>query len=73
MIDLIPLHFAHHIAGFEPDGYVSGEECLQSLPGLLRDLVDEWELEPTGRSMSGYCSVVIPVRVLGTGGAAVLT
>lgn len=72
MIDLIPLHFAHHIAGFEPDGYVSGEDWLQTLPGLLRDLLDEWELEPTGRSMSGFCSVVIPVRVVGTGDAAVL-
>ncbi len=72
MIDLIPLHFAHHIAGFEPDGYVSGEDWLQTLPGLLRDLLDEWELEPTGRSMSGFCSVVIPVRVLETGDPAVL-
>ena len=45
MIDLIPLHFAHHIAGFEPDGYLSGENWLQTLPGLLRDLLDEWELE----------------------------
>ena len=72
MIDLIPLHFAHHIAGFEPDGYVSGEDWLQTLPGLLRDLLDEWELEPTGRSMSGFCSIVIPVRVLETGDPAVL-
>jgi streptomycin 6-kinase len=72
VIDLIPLHFAHHIAGFEPDGYVSGEDWLQTLPGLLRDLLDEWELEPTGRSMSGFCSVVIPVRVLETGDPAVL-
>jgi len=72
VIDLIPLHFAHHIAGFEPDGYVSGEDWLQTLPGLLRDLLDEWELEPTDRSMSGFCSVVIPVRVLETGDPAVL-
>jgi Streptomycin 6-kinase len=72
VIDLIPLHFAHHIASFEPDGYVSGEDWLQALPGLLGDLLDEWELEPTGRSMSGFCSVVIPVRVLRTGDPAVL-
>lgn len=65
MIDLIPLHFAHHIAGFEADGYVSGEDWLHDLPALLRDLLDEWELEPVGRSMSGNCSIVIPVRLVG--------
>ena len=67
MIDLIPLHFAHHIAGLAADGYVSGEDWLQGLPSLLGDLLVEWELEPTGRSMSGYCSVVIPVRLIGPG------
>ncbi|GAA6526533.1 aminoglycoside phosphotransferase family protein [Intrasporangium sp. DVR] len=71
MIDLIPLHFAHHIAGVEADGYVSGEEWLQHLPGLLRDLLAEWELEPIGRSMSGHCSVVVPVRLLGPGRGSV--
>jgi streptomycin 6-kinase len=67
VIDLIPLHFAHHVAGLEADGYASGEDWLQTLPGLLRDLLAEWELEPTGRSMSGFCSVVVPVRLLGAG------
>ncbi|MDV3223437.1 aminoglycoside phosphotransferase family protein [Intrasporangium sp.] len=67
MIDLIPLHFAHHIAGFAADGYVSGVDWLEGLPGLLRGLLDEWELEPVGRSMSGHCSVVVPVRLVGAG------
>ena len=71
MIDLIPLHFAHHIAGVAADGYLSGEDWLQELPGLLRDLLAEWELEPTGRSLSGSCSVVIPVRLLGSGRGSV--
>ncbi|MDC5698307.1 aminoglycoside phosphotransferase family protein [Intrasporangium calvum] len=71
MIDLIPLHFAHHIAGLEADGYVSGEEWLQQLPDLLADLLAEWELEPIGRSLSGYCSVVVPVRLVGSGRGAV--
>ncbi|ADU48739.1 aminoglycoside phosphotransferase family protein [Intrasporangium calvum] len=71
MIDLIPLHFAHRIAGVAADGYLSGEDWLQELPGLLRDLLAEWELEPTGRSLSGSCSVVVPVRLLGAGRGSV--
>lgn len=67
MFDLIPAHFAQHIVGFEPDGYASGEDWLDSLPSLIRDLLSEWELEPVGRSMSGVCSVAIPVRLLGAG------
>jgi streptomycin 6-kinase len=67
VFDLIPAHFAQHIVGFEPDGYASGEDWLDSLPSLIRDLLSEWELEPVGRSMSGVCSVAIPVRLLGAG------
>lgn len=69
--DLIPAHFAHEVAGFEADGYVSGEDWLETLPGLIGDLLTEWELEPIGRSMNGVCSVVIPVRLLGAGREAI--
>lgn len=65
--DLIPAHFAHAVAGFDPDGYLSGEDWLETLPALIRDLLDEWELEPIGRSLSGVCSVAIPVRLAGAG------
>jgi streptomycin 6-kinase len=66
MYDLIPAHFAHEIIDREADGYLSGEDWLQGLPRLLEDLLAEWELEPIGRSMNGYCSVVVPVRLRGT-------
>ena len=66
-LDLVPAHFAHAISGYPSEGYVSGEDWLDTLPGLLGDLLTEWELEPVGRSMSGACSVVVPVRLLGAG------
>ena len=65
MYDLIPAHFAHEIIDREADGYLSGEDWLQGLPRLLEDLLAEWEIEPVGRSMNGYCSVVVPVRLVG--------
>jgi streptomycin 6-kinase len=64
-IDLIPAHFAHRVSGYAPEGYASGEDWLADLPALLADLLAEWELEPSGRSMSGVCSVAVPVRLLG--------
>ena len=54
-------------SGYEPDGYESGDDWIDALPGLIRDLLAEWELEPIGRSSSGVCAVAIPVRLLGTG------
>lgn len=63
--DLIPAHFAHEIIDREADGYLSGEDWLHGLPSLLEDLLDEWELEPIGRSTSGSCSVAVPVRLRG--------
>lgn len=67
MIDLIPAHFAQRVTGYAAEGYVSGEDWLEELPGLLRDLLDEWELEPIGRSLSGVCAIAVPVRLLGAG------
>jgi streptomycin 6-kinase len=34
---------------------------VDRLPGLLRGLYDEWELQPDGWMMHGYVSVVVPV------------
>jgi streptomycin 6-kinase len=67
MYDLIPAHFAHAVSGYQPDGYESGDDWIDALPGLIRDLLAEWELEPIGRSSSGVCAVAVPVRLLGTG------
>jgi streptomycin 6-kinase len=71
LFHLIPAHFAQEVAGYEADGYVTGEDWLETLPVLIGGLLSEWELEPIGRSMSGVCSVVIPVRLLGAGREAV--
>ncbi|WP_404387692.1 aminoglycoside phosphotransferase family protein [Humibacillus xanthopallidus] len=65
--DLVPALFAHQVAGFEPQGWMSGQDWLDDLPALLAGLLDEWELEPIGQSLHGVCSVVIPVRLLGAG------
>lgn len=67
MYDLIPAHFAHEVSGRPSTGYVSGEDWIDDLPGLIADLLAEWELEPVGRPSSGVCAVAIPVRLLGTG------
>lgn len=46
-------------------------DWLDRLPRLVRDLSDEWDLVADGASMSGYCSLVVPVRT-GGGEAAAL-
>jgi streptomycin 6-kinase len=76
---LIPAHFAQAVCAFEADGWMSGEDWIEELPGLLDDLLAEWQLEPAGRTMHGMCSVAVPVRLLGptrdgagTDGTAVL-
>ncbi len=66
-MDLIPARFAHQISGYPADGYASGEDWLAGLPTLLGDLLREWELEPAGPTMTGACSVALPVRLLGAG------
>ncbi|HET8594203.1 MAG TPA: aminoglycoside phosphotransferase family protein [Intrasporangium sp.] len=66
MIDLIPAHFAQRISTFSADGYLAGEDWVDGLPRLLGDLLEEWELEPIGRAMTGVCSIALPVRLLGS-------
>ncbi|GAB2758461.1 streptomycin 6-kinase [Terrabacter koreensis] len=67
MYDLIPAHFAHEVSGYESTGYLSGEDWIDGLPGLITALLSEWELEPIGRPSNGVCAVAIPVRLLGAG------
>jgi streptomycin 6-kinase len=66
VIDLIPAHFAHRISTYPADGHLSGEDWIAELPRLLADLLDEWELEPVGPTMTGVCSIALPVRLLGS-------
>jgi streptomycin 6-kinase len=44
---------------------------MESLPGLVHDLLDEWALAADGPATHGYCAVVVPVRTA-DGTAAVL-
>jgi streptomycin 6-kinase len=44
---------------------------VDRLPGLVRDLCDEWELRPDGWMMHGYTALVVPV-VTATGRSAML-
>lgn len=66
MIELIPAHFAHRVSTYPADGYLPGEDWVVELPRLLAELLEEWELEPTGRTMTGACSIALPVRLLGS-------
>jgi len=43
---------------------------LDRLPGVVRDLLAEWELAPDGAATHGHASVVLPVRT--SAGAAVV-
>jgi streptomycin 6-kinase len=44
---------------------------VDALPGLARDLLDEWGLSIDGWMMHGFCALVVPVRTT-SGGPAVL-
>ncbi|TYL51789.1 aminoglycoside resistance protein [Nocardioides sp. BGMRC 2183] len=35
---------------------------LDALPGLARDVLEEWDLGPEGETWHGFCSLVLPVR-----------
>lgn len=70
-VELVPAHFAHRVAGYPPQGWMSGEDWVLDLPDLLDDLLAEWELEPIGRAASGSCSVAVPVRLTGQGREAI--
>lgn len=47
---------------------------LDRLPRLAADLLEEWHLTPSGESLHGYCSLVVPVTdVDGVAGALKVT
>lgn len=37
---------------------------VESLPHLVRDVVDDWQLRPDGKPTHGFCSLVSPVRTV---------
>ena len=44
---------------------------LDRLPGLVGELLEEWQLTEDGPAMHGYCALVLPVRTAGGRRAAV--
>lgn len=55
-----------------PDGVLGMAErggawasWVDRLPDLVRDLLEEWELEPDGLMMHGFVGLVVPVRTSG--------
>ena len=40
-------------------------DWLDRLPGLVRDLLDEWQLTVDGDPTHGACALVLPVRTAG--------
>lgn len=38
---------------------------LDGLPGLVRGLLEDWQLTPDGPATHGYCALVVPVRTTG--------
>lgn len=48
-----------------PDREPTWEPWLARLPGLVGELLDEWDLEPDGEAVHGQCSLVLPVLASG--------
>ncbi len=67
-LGLVPPDFAARVGAYPSDGYLPGRDWVEALPGLLADLLDEWGLEPAGATLTGSCSVALPVRPRGRGG-----
>ena len=61
MGDLVPTDFDRHIRALPAEGGPSGAEWADRLPRLLRELLGEWGLVPSGPTRHGRCAVVVPV------------
>ncbi|WP_162802005.1 aminoglycoside phosphotransferase family protein [Ornithinimicrobium murale] len=69
--DLVPPGLIGHLRQHVPaPGHISGTQWLPTLPGLVRDLLEDWDLRVTGPGTHGYAALVLPVT--GPDGPAVL-
>ena len=59
---VIPEGFLASVAGRAAEGGPSGDAWLRTLPGLVRDCLDQWDLEPDGAAWHGVCALVLPCR-----------
>ena len=67
---LVPAHFVAQLSSLAAEGGPSGADWVAALPHLIADVLPAWELIVDGEPMTGYCSLVLPVR--GPAGAAAL-
>jgi streptomycin 6-kinase len=59
---LIPDGWREWVGRLPPEGGPSGAAWAERLPRLLAEVVDGWRLTPTGRGMTGWTAVVVPVE-----------
>lgn len=67
---LVPAGFVARISSLPADGGPAGSEWVATLPHLLVDVLEAWELTLEGEPMTGQCALVLPVR--GPEGSAAL-
>lgn len=69
--ELVPPGLIEHLRRHVPaPGFESGTSFLLTLPGVVRDLLEDWGLTVSGPARHGYAALVLPVE--GTDGPAVL-
>jgi streptomycin 6-kinase len=59
---LVPDSWREWVGRLPPEGGPSGAQWAAGLPRLLAELIDGWGLTPTGRGMTGWTAVVVPVE-----------
>ncbi len=58
---LIPPDWAAWVGRLEPDGGASGTDWLCSLPRLVAEALERWELVVDGPAMTGWTALALPV------------
>ncbi|MGJ3508028.1 aminoglycoside phosphotransferase family protein [Enemella sp. A6] len=61
-LDLIPDDLRTRMTGRPADDGIAGDKWLATLPRLLSELLEDWQLTVDGPSRSGHTAVVVPVR-----------
>ncbi len=59
---LIPAGLRELVCGHTPEAGVTGDAWLASLPRLVAECLERWDLSPDGRPMHGMAALVLPVR-----------
>lgn len=56
----VPPSFVSLVSGHEPEGGVEGSDWLRTLPRLVRECAERWQLRATGPVRHGMAAVVVP-------------